>query len=68
MLRGQTKPCRRAVIEDIDGVAIKTDDLGKDVDRLGDPTEIARVVRFLIDEASGFITGATFDVNGGMYM
>jgi NAD(P)-dependent dehydrogenase (short-subunit alcohol dehydrogenase family) len=38
------------------------------VDRLGDPSEIARVVRFLADEASGFITGATFDVNGGMYM
>ncbi len=38
------------------------------VDRLGDPTEIARVVRFLVDERSGFITGATYDVNGGMYM
>lgn len=38
------------------------------VDRLGDPNEIARVVRFLVDEASGYITGATFDVNGGMYM
>jgi acetoacetyl-CoA reductase len=38
------------------------------VDRLGEPNEIARVVRFLIDENSGFITGATYDVNGGMYM
>lgn len=38
------------------------------VDRLAEPSEIARVVRFLIDENSGFITGATFDVNGGMYM
>ncbi len=38
------------------------------VDRLGEPNEIARVVRFLADEQSGFITGATFDVNGGMYM
>ena len=38
------------------------------VDRLGDPTEIARTVRFLVDENSGFITGATFDVNGGMFM
>lgn len=38
------------------------------VDRLGEPNEIARVVRFLIDEHSGFITGATYDVNGGMYM
>ena len=38
------------------------------VDRLGEPNEIARVVRFLVDENSGFITGATYDVNGGMYM
>ncbi|MBV8637583.1 MAG: beta-ketoacyl-ACP reductase [Candidatus Eremiobacteraeota bacterium] len=38
------------------------------VDRLGDPNEIARAVRFLVDEESGFITGTTFDVNGGMYM
>jgi acetoacetyl-CoA reductase len=36
--------------------------------RLGEPDEIARVVRFLADESSGFITGATYDVNGGMYM
>ncbi len=38
------------------------------VDRLGQPAEIARVVRFLVDDNSGFITGATYDVNGGMYM
>jgi NAD(P)-dependent dehydrogenase (short-subunit alcohol dehydrogenase family) len=38
------------------------------VDRLGTPFEIARVVRFLSDENSGFITGSTYDVNGGMYM
>ena len=38
------------------------------VDRLADPSEIARVVRFLVDDNSGFITGSTYDVNGGMYM
>jgi NAD(P)-dependent dehydrogenase (short-subunit alcohol dehydrogenase family) len=38
------------------------------VDRLAQPNEIARVVRFLVDENSGFITGATYDVNGGMFM
>ena len=37
-------------------------------DRLGEPSEIARVVRFLVDEDSSFITGATYDVNGGMRM
>lgn len=36
--------------------------------RLAQPQEIARVVRFLVDEQSAFVTGATFDVNGGMFM
>ncbi|HTU71620.1 MAG TPA: beta-ketoacyl-ACP reductase [Candidatus Baltobacteraceae bacterium] len=38
------------------------------IGRLGQPEEIARVVRFLVDDNSGFITGSTYDVNGGMYM
>jgi acetoacetyl-CoA reductase len=38
------------------------------VRRLGDPGEIARMVRFLVDENSGYITGSIFNVNGGMYM
>jgi NAD(P)-dependent dehydrogenase (short-subunit alcohol dehydrogenase family) len=36
--------------------------------RLGDPAEIARMVRFLVDDHSGYITGSVFNVNGGMYM
>ncbi|HME81897.1 MAG TPA: 3-oxoacyl-ACP reductase FabG [Candidatus Eremiobacteraceae bacterium] len=36
--------------------------------RLGQPDEVARVVRFLLDESSGYITGAVYDVNGGLYM
>ncbi|MGZ6183564.1 MAG: 3-oxoacyl-ACP reductase FabG [Vulcanimicrobiaceae bacterium] len=36
--------------------------------RLGEPEEVARVVRFLVDENSGYITGAVFNVNGGWYM
>ncbi len=36
--------------------------------RLGKPDEIARTVRFLIDDESGYITGAVFNINGGMYM
>jgi acetoacetyl-CoA reductase len=36
--------------------------------RLGQPDEVARVVRFLLDDTSGYITGAVYDVNGGMYM
>ncbi|MET0154707.1 MAG: acetoacetyl-CoA reductase [Rickettsiales bacterium] len=38
------------------------------VRRLGEPEEIARVVAFLADEASGFITGETLSVNGGHHM
>ncbi|HAT1722172.1 TPA: acetoacetyl-CoA reductase [Legionella pneumophila] len=38
------------------------------VGRLGHPQEIARLVTFLADEQSGFITGSNFDINGGQYM
>ena len=38
------------------------------VGRLGTPDDIARMVVFLVDDNAGFITGATFDVNGGQYM
>jgi acetoacetyl-CoA reductase len=38
------------------------------VGRLGKPSEIARVVDFLVAEDSGFITGANIPVNGGYFM
>ncbi|MDE2149713.1 MAG: acetoacetyl-CoA reductase [Gammaproteobacteria bacterium] len=38
------------------------------VRRLGRPQEVARVVVFLCDEASGYITGANLAVNGGLFM
>jgi len=38
------------------------------VGRLAEPEEIARAVIFLADEQSGFITGETLSVNGGLYM
>jgi acetoacetyl-CoA reductase len=38
------------------------------VGRLGTPADIARMVAFLVDDNAGFITGATFEVNGGQYM
>ena len=37
-------------------------------ERLGQPDEVAHVVRFLVDEKSGYITGAVYNVNGGWYM
>ena len=36
--------------------------------RLGDVSEIAGVVEFLISDAASYITGETIHVNGGMYM
>lgn len=41
---------------------------GIPVGRLGIPADIARTVAFLAGEDAGFITGATFDVNGGQYL
>jgi acetoacetyl-CoA reductase len=41
---------------------------GIPVGRLGTPDDVARMVAFLADDAASFITGATFDVNGGQYL
>jgi acetoacetyl-CoA reductase len=38
------------------------------VKRLGEPEEISRLVRFLVAEESGFITGETISINGGHNM
>jgi NAD(P)-dependent dehydrogenase (short-subunit alcohol dehydrogenase family) len=35
---------------------------------LGQPEEVARLVRFLLDEKAGYITGAVYNINGGWYM
>jgi NAD(P)-dependent dehydrogenase (short-subunit alcohol dehydrogenase family) len=36
--------------------------------RLGDPNEVARVVEFLADPESAYITGQVYAVNGGFHM
>lgn len=38
------------------------------VKRYGTPEEIGRLVTFLADKESGFITGANIDINGGQFM
>ena len=38
------------------------------VGRLGTPADVGRMAAFLADDAAGFITGATFNVNGGQYL
>ena len=36
--------------------------------RLGEPWEVARVVEFLADPDSAYITGQVYAINGGLYM
>lgn len=36
--------------------------------RLGTPADVAAAVLFLVSDGASYITGATLDVNGGMYM
>jgi len=35
--------------------------------RAGTPEDVARAVAYLASEYDGFITGATLDINGGVY-
>jgi acetoacetyl-CoA reductase len=41
---------------------------GIPVGRLGQASEIARAVRFLVDDDAGYITGSVISVNGGLLM
>lgn len=38
------------------------------MERFAQPEEVARVVAFLVDEQSSYITGANIAINGGHYM
>ena len=38
------------------------------VGRLGRPKEVAALVAYLASDEAGFVTGATYDINGGMLM
>lgn len=38
------------------------------VNRLGRPEEVAALVAYLCSDLAGYITGATFDINGRLFM
>jgi 3-oxoacyl-[acyl-carrier protein] reductase len=38
------------------------------VGRVGRPEEVAELVAFMVSEEAGYVTGATFDINGGLLM
>ena len=38
------------------------------VGRLGRAEDVAGLVAYLVSDEAGYVTGATFDVNGGMFM
>lgn len=47
---------------------LKTVIAGIPVGRLGAPGDVSRAVIFLCRDEAGFVTGATFSINGDEYM
>jgi 3-oxoacyl-[acyl-carrier protein] reductase len=54
----QIHTTRESAIKTIEGIPLG---------RSGNPYDVARAVVFLASEYDGFITGATLDINGGVY-
>lgn len=60
--------CDTDMVAAVSSEVLQTIVAGIPVGRLGTPADIGRMVTFLAGDDAGFITGATFDVNGGQYM
>ncbi|HVA40900.1 MAG TPA: acetoacetyl-CoA reductase [Candidatus Binataceae bacterium] len=60
--------CDTDMVAAVPAEVLKTIVAAIPVGRLGSPQDIARTAVFLASDDSGFITGATFSVNGGQYM
>jgi 3-oxoacyl-[acyl-carrier protein] reductase len=59
---------RTPVMDSMDPGQLERALAGIPVGRLGRADEVAAAVGFLCSEAAGYITGATLDVNGGVFM
>ncbi|MFD7448658.1 SDR family oxidoreductase [Kitasatospora sp. NPDC059827] len=55
-------------VDELGAAAVAEAAKGIPVGRLGRPEEVAALVAYLAGEDSGFVTGATFDINGGTHM
>jgi len=60
--------CDTAMVAAVPADVLQTIVAGIPAGRLGTPEDIARVVAFLVADGSAYITGATIDANGGLYM
>lgn len=60
--------CDTAMVAAVPADVLQTIVAGIPAGRLGTPDDIARVVAFLVADGSAYITGATIDANGGLYM
>lgn len=59
---------RSPVMDEMNPRSLAKAEAGIPVGRFGDPTEVAAAVAYLCGPDSGYITGATLDVNGGLFM
>jgi acetoacetyl-CoA reductase len=60
--------CDTDMVSAVPPDVLKTIIAGIPVGRLGTPSDVARTAVFLSKDEAGFITGATFSVNGGQYL
>jgi 3-oxoacyl-[acyl-carrier protein] reductase len=59
---------RTPVMDDMPPARILAVEASIPVGRLGRPSDVAAVAALLVSEDGGYITGATYDVNGGLFM
>ncbi|MFI5610939.1 SDR family NAD(P)-dependent oxidoreductase [Amycolatopsis sp. NPDC051903] len=59
---------RTPVMDELDPEQLRAAEAAIPVGRFGRAEEVADLVAYLCGEATGYITGATFDINGGLFM